>query len=157
MSTDSSETSPTILSAANVAAFLDRYQHFYDGLLRRLQLHFARSQDAQCGSEPHGVTIECSVIENSSTATDSWVNIIMDIEEVSEIRLILGNHTWTVLSGGLSIGFIGDNTYLAFNEDEAVTREDFIRSNFLIIGKRCTWTIRPYRESTDAGIDKTDR
>jgi hypothetical protein len=134
------------LSLANFEAFLDRFQHFFDGLIRSVRVQFGRPQDKQCGGEPHGVLVECSVVDSQALPPGSWVNIVLDVEAVSAMRLIRGNQTWSVLSEGLSVGFFDDSVYLAF-DDQMTARDEFMRANFLIVGERCVWSVVPNRES----------
>ena len=138
-----------VLSAANSAAFLERYANFYDGLLRKVYLHLDRPKDRFTGDEPHGVTIECSVMINEDPPpgkwADRWVNITLDVEAASRVKIVLGDHTWTVITYGLNIGFFDNEIYFAFDE-EAHTREEFLAADFLITGARCRWSVGPYRD-----------
>src|SRR3954452_982725 len=139
------EEGRTALSPANVEAFLDHYQHFFDGMIRDVRVQFGRPQDKQRGSEPHGVLVECSVVDSQAPPPENWRNIVLDIEAVSAMRFIRGNQTWAVLSDGLSIGFFDDGRYLGFDA-QLTTRDVFDRANFVIVGERCTWSVISYRE-----------
>ncbi|MFN8516651.1 MAG: hypothetical protein U0232_22020 [Thermomicrobiales bacterium] len=131
------------LNPANSEAFLARYQHFFDGLIRAVRLDFVPQQGVQPIGEPHRVIVECSVIDTQLGEPENWVNLVLNIHAASAIRLVRSNQTWIVLSQGLSIGFFDRTIYLAFDE-QVRTRDEFLQADFLVTGERCIWSTLPY-------------
>jgi hypothetical protein len=93
------------------------------------------------------VRIVLSSQDQKTTENEGWVNVTLEIEGVKEFVLVEGKTTSGVLSSGLSIGFFDGKIHLAIDE-EAESLDEFKKSNFLVIGERCTWAVSSYDETS---------
>jgi hypothetical protein len=133
------------LLPSDTASFLERFQNFYDAVLRHVTVDFTRPQDNKAADVGRGVIITLSVPDWKDGNEEQWVNVVLDVEAVRELDIREGSTTSVVLSSGLSIGFFDGAVYLAIDED-ADSREDFLQSAFHVVGERLSWSVEPYRE-----------
>ncbi len=118
------------ISPSNVAEFLERFQHCYDGLVRDVRVDFAA----------RNVMVTLSVQDHEAQENEGWVNLVLQVEDAAEFILIEGKSTCAVLSQGLQVGFFDGVTYLDFcpYTEAPHSIHDFRKSRFLVAGIRCT-------------------
>ena len=123
------------ISPTTVSAFLERFYQCADGVVREVQVDFVTKSAT--------VTLSCQ--DREREIRQPWINLVFDVQEVVELRLIEGESTCVVLSQGLHVGFFDGLIYLDFCPYTAAPAgvEDFKRSHFLVVGERCTWALEP--------------
>lgn len=130
------------LVASEKNDFLSRFHNFYDALVRSVYVSF----NATDGTKH--VTVVLSSQDQTTDQDDGWANITINVDDVKDIILIETKSTCAVLSSGLNIEIFDGIIYLDFcpYTEEPNGIEDFLKSSFLVAGKRCIWTVTPYRE-----------
>jgi hypothetical protein len=129
------------LSPSNLRLFLDRFQDFYDAVIRQAQVNFMN------GHRRTHVTVVLSVQDKETVVNRGWVNVTLNIEDIEKIKLLEGKTTCVVLSGGLQGGFFNDNIYLSFCSSwKPENKDEFEDSDFFVAGKKCTWFTSTYAE-----------
>jgi hypothetical protein len=120
------------LSSSNLAMFLTRFGHCYDGLVRYVKMDY----------ETKEVVVVLSVQDRETRENDGWVNLVLTVKEVSKFILIENRSTCVVLSSGLQVGFYNGKIYLDFSPytEEPDGVDDFMKSHFLVVGKKCVWS-----------------
>jgi len=122
-----------------LAAFLDRFLTFNDAVLRRVEHQFLSS-----GTQRSVVTLSAQDRESAK----GWSNVVVTIEQVSELTLREGKASCQVLSDGLVIKWFEGVTFLVFsaNTPEPETLEQLRQSDFYIAGVSFSWEVGPFRE-----------
>lgn len=116
-----------------LAGFLERFSHCYDGVVRDVSIDFAAKR----------AVVNLLVRDREAKEEDGWVHLTLEVEGLTELSLSEGKSTCIVLSGGLQVGFFNGIIYLDFcpYTEVPVGVEDFRRSDFLIAGARCAWSV----------------
>jgi len=124
------------LLPSNFTAFFERFAYCYDGFVRDVELNYVNRK----------ATVILSVQDQETHKDHGWVNLTLEIEDVTRFILIEDKSTCVVLSGGLQVGFYDAAIYLDFcpytQEPDGI--DDFNKSHFLIVGKRCRWVVASY-------------
>lgn len=131
------------LVPSNLDRFIARFDHLYDGVVRDVRVRFTPEY-----TYAH-VALTLSVRDRETSEDNGWVNLTLEIGEVTQFILIEGNGTCSVLSNGLSVGFFDERIYLDFcpHAEASDSLADFLKSRFLVAGKNCVWTISPYTDT----------
>lgn len=129
------------LSPSDVDEFLNRFNHFNDGLIRQMVVLFWRSAG-------RSALIECSTID---TFTDAWCNIIFRVNNLSAVKVIEGRTSNVVLSDGVHVAWFNGHCYLDFAPYTSAPDglEDVERSQFYLAGHSVDWAVKPYAESPE--------
>lgn len=126
------------LTTSNLDKFLERFSHCYDGLIRDVRINFPTKK----------VSITCSVKDQNNQVDEGWVNLTLEIENMIELTVVERQSTCIVLSDGLQVGFFNDQVYLDLcpYTEEPDSIDDFKKSDFLVVGERCSWSLAAYNE-----------
>jgi hypothetical protein len=132
----------TEITIANLSDFRARFYDFYDGLIRNITVSFMSSHDKT------RVVVTCSVQDREAEQNNGWINLTININNVTELILIEDSITCVVLSSGVNILFSNDSIYLDFCPftEEPQSIDDFKKSRFLVVGTSCFWHVSPYSE-----------
>lgn len=126
------------LLPTTITDFFDRFYNCYDGLIRNVNINYPSK----------GALVVLSVQDQKAQKDEGWVNLHLYIENFTEFILRESKSTCVVLSSGLQIGFFDSTLYLDFcpfsEAPEGI--DDFKKSDFLIAGKKCIWSVLPYSE-----------
>ncbi len=119
--------------------FLDRFNSFNDAVVRRVEHRYGASGRRQA-------TLIISAQDQQSEA--GWSNVVLVIDDVSEIAFREGKSTRQVLSDGLTIAWINGDVWcdLSPYSSEPATVDDFRRSDFYVSGEALTWRTDQYSE-----------
>ncbi|MBX3060581.1 MAG: hypothetical protein KF770_29340 [Anaerolineae bacterium] len=130
------------LTEIQLPEFLSRFQNFHDGLIREVQLFF------MTGSFDTHARVVLSVIEHQQTGSSKWINLTLEVSNVSFFRLQEGGKQSCVVLFDIAIKFFGEAIYLDFCpfQPEPEEIEELLQSDFLIVGKRVRWITSPYAE-----------
>ena len=81
-------------------------------------------------------------------------NVIIVIENVSEIAFREGNATRQILSDGLTVCWFDGCVWCDLSPygSEPDTVEDFRRSDFYVVGKTFSWQVEQYSEVQKPGV-----
>lgn len=124
----------------DVEVFLNRFNHFYDSVVRSFCATFSTE------SNSISVRVELSAQEETS----GWTNLVLEVEEVTSFQFInTPKANYQVLSDGLNLLEKEGLFYIDFGHfDETPTdTQEFLKSPAHIIGRCFDWKIIPYSES----------
>jgi len=130
------------LTESNLSDLTGRYL-FSDGLIRFVRVAYLPG--SAIGE------VEVSAREEGAGA---WVNVQFRIERLESFTLTQGLRTTSqVLFDGVSVRWFNGLCYLDFSHDcdDRSSLADYEQADFLLIGKRCFWSLTPYSEGL-AGI-----
>jgi hypothetical protein len=127
------------LLPSNLKMFLVRFDHCYDGLVRYVKMNY----------ETKEVTVVLSVQDRETQKNNGWVNLTLVVKQATKFILIEDKSTCVVLSGGFQVGFYDAKIYLDFSPytEEPDGIDDFMKSHFLVVGKKCMWTLSRLNDS----------
>ena len=131
------------LEAREIAGLRNRWNHFYDGVIRKINIVFSRPI-TPCKIEIT-ISTKCNELEKPD-----WVNVLFVIDDVQDFTIRDGAQgCYQVLSSGLHILHEQGRVLLEFDDYSdagpasiATTKS----SNFYIIGKSVGWEEQPYAE-----------
>lgn len=128
-----------LLTQATVSAFLTRFNSFNDGVLRQVVHRYRRSK------LPEALV---TISTKDQQADIGWSNVVLAVEEVSEILFREGGSTRQILSDGLHVAWFGDDVWCDLSPygPEPETMEDFRQSDFYIVGRQLAWRVEAYSE-----------
>ena len=137
-----------VLIPENVEAFLTRFDSLNDGVVRQLEAVFSYI------AQPYTtVTVVVSVqdrdIEPNKGLNKGWVNLCLTAKHVKELQVYdTCEVTYTVLSGGVHIGFFDRLVFLDFGAraDAPRNAQEIRESKFYVAGECVQWEITPYTE-----------
>jgi hypothetical protein len=125
------------LNKDTLRRFLDRFYSFNDAVIRRLELHYATGHNR--------VAVTLSAQDQQSS--QGWCNVVLVVEDVSEIAFREGKATCQVLSSGLVVTWFDENVWCDFSPDlEPETTDEFRQSDFYVVGRTLSWRAEPYSE-----------
>ena len=126
------------LTERNLPDFRRRFM-FYDGLIREVAIKYAPGRAAR---------VTLSVRDGEASDLGGWVNLVLEVADVEEIKHMESKGTCVVISWGVGFGFYNGCIYIDLcpQAEEPVSLEEFRRSNLLIVGKRCYWSVLPYTD-----------
>lgn len=134
----------------NLADFRRRFGSFHDAVIHEVKV------DLFSKTKPYNasVTIGTQDIQQPSKTGYTWVNLTLDIENVSRLAIRRENSYIISIIFRLLIYFYEDKVFLDFTADKTdVTNskdidEGFSQTNaaFAIIGEKCFWYTSLYRE-----------
>lgn len=122
------------LSAESVEAFLHRFRHFYDGVIRRIAFDFA----------PRSKSAAIDLMGQDGDHADAWVICTLRIDGVQEFIVQERAASFLVLSDGVKFLWDDGKVFVDFGtvEDEPDLNE--IRSGgFYLSGQHIEWDVRP--------------
>lgn len=130
------------LTETQLPEFLNRFQNFHDGLIREVQFFFTT------GSFNAHARVVLSVIEHRQTGSPKWINLTLEVSNVSFFRLQEGGRQSCVVLFDLTVKYIGEDIYIDFCpfQPEPEEVDEFLQSDFLIVGKKVRWATFPYAE-----------
>ena len=118
--------------------FLKRFYSFNDAVIRGLELHYAAS-----GKKRVSVTLSARDEESGQ----AWCNVVVVIDDVSEITFREGRATCQVLSSGLVVMWLDESVWCDFSPSiEPNSIEEFRQSDFYVVGRVVTWRADPYSD-----------
>ncbi len=134
-----------LLSPLNVNEFLKRFYHCYDGLIREIKIDFTTKK----------AVILVSAQERAGSENLHWVNLKLDVKNVDNFTLVEDKSTCIVLSNGIKVGFFENKAYvdLCPYTDEPTGVDDFRKSNFLIVGGQCFWSVTSTKPATIFSVE----
>lgn len=79
-------------------------------------------------------------------ADTGWCNVVIAIDDVSEIRFREGLSTRRVLSDGLTIAWFNGKVWfdLSPHASDPAAADDFRRSDFYVVGESFAWRAEQY-------------
>lgn len=132
------------LLAHDVEAFLSKFYHCADGVLREVRLDFISPTHKPCGF------VELSTRDSKGSGESGWVNLRLQVENLVEFRLSKGDREdCVVLSDGIRIHHVGGGVFLDLGGGEAPepgTPEQHRASSFYLAGEALLWELVAYRE-----------
>lgn len=119
--------------------FLNRFSTLYDGVLRRIELHYGEN-----GTKQVIVELSTQDVESSS----GWSNLVLNFHEVSEFVCNEGQSTRQILSDGVSLNEQLETWWCDFSpySSECSSINDLRRSDFYVIARGIRWKVIPYSE-----------
>jgi hypothetical protein len=119
--------------------FLDRFNSFNDAVVRRVGYCYDASGHRQA-------TLTISTQDQQSDA--GWSNVVIVIDNVSEIAFREGKSTRQILSDGLAVCWFDGDVWcdLSPYSSEPDTVDDFRRSDFYVVGEALAWRVEQYSE-----------
>jgi hypothetical protein len=129
---------PTV-QPRDLAEFLDRFLSFNDAVLRRVEHRFLSSGTQRCV-----VTLSAQDRESAR----GWSNVVVTVEQVSELTLREGKTSCQVLSDGVIIKWFEGVTFLVFSAtaSDPETVEEVRQSDFYVAGVSFAWEVGPFAE-----------
>ena len=109
---------PTITTPEEAAAFIERFNHFYDGAFLRAQVDWTQEHQQQV------VTIEVDV-RDMSIPSYPYTALKITFYDAAEVRIEEIKSTLARLCYGLSILIQSDDIFVAF-DDDLETPEQFV-------------------------------
>ena len=127
------------LDQPSLREFLDRFNSFNDAVVRRVEYRYGASGRPQA-------TLTISTQDQQSD--EGWSNVVVVIENVSEIAFREGKSTRQVLSDGLIVAWFNGDVWcdLSPYTSEPASVNDFRRSDFYVVGEALSWRIDQYSE-----------
>lgn len=128
-----------ILDSTGLSAFLNRFCSFSDAVVRRLEHRYFAS-----GRQRTTVTVS----SQDQQATQGWSNVVIVIDDVSEVVFREGMTSCQVLSSGLYITWLDGNLWCDFSPytSQPSSVEDLRRSDFYVVGKVLTWDVEQFSD-----------
>lgn len=129
------------LTQRDSETFLERFNHFNDGLLRQITVQLWTGPEKEAA-------IECSTVD---TANGEWCNVTLHVGGLQKFRAADGRTSHIVLSDGVKIAWFNEDCYVDFApySTAPTCQHDFERSEFLMVGRSLEWEVQRYRESPD--------
>ncbi len=123
-----------ILDTNSAAAFMERFYHFYDGVVRRISIHL----------EQHPMSIDITVDAQDAESPSGWARLHLQLQGVASFRLEVGATSFEVLSSGIQIGWDAGRVTLfldAYPDDDGLP--DISTNKGYIVGESLHWTAVP--------------
>jgi len=124
-----------ILKPNCIQTFLEKYGDMHDGLIKKIEMDYSKR-----GKPDIEVTITCLNIEK-----DTWVNVVISIEEVQEYKMAELPREQNVVIFEVSI-FHDNGLYYIDYQFKSETIEEIRKSNFYVAGRKVSWEEREYKE-----------
>lgn len=130
---------PIKLTMRDSETFLERFNHFNDGLIRQLTVQLWTGADKTAA-------IECSTVD---TTVGEWCNVTLHIGGLRKFRAAEGRTSHIVLSDGVKIAWFNESCYVDFAPYSSTPdcQDDYERSEFLMVGQSVKWEVQQYREA----------
>lgn len=123
--------------------FLERFNFFYDSVIRSVRVWFRNENSST------KLSITISTRDKESYADGGWVNVNIEISEVTEFNIAESSReSYQVISDGLHILQSEDLLFFdfGFHTDTPEVSEEFKKSKFYVVGKNLTWIVQAYQE-----------
>ena len=127
------------LQQQSLREFLERFNSFNDAVVRRVEFRYVASGRRQA-------TLTISTQDQCSDS--GWSNVIIMIDNVSEIAFREGKSTRQVLSDGLTVVWFDGDVWcdLSPHTSDPSTIDEFRRSDFYVVGAALSWQADQYSE-----------
>jgi hypothetical protein len=125
--------------------FLERFHLFYDSVIRNVKISFQNKSSATSIE----IIISARDRDNVILENAGWVNVFIEIDEVIEFNFCeYSKESYQVLSNGLHIIEAKNFLYFdfGFHIDVPKNFKEFKKSNFYVVGKNLTWTVKDYQD-----------
>jgi len=131
------------LTPKTVPHFLKRFNDLHDALVRVVTFRFGPSEKI--------ASVILSAQDTEADKLSNWVNIRFEMLGVTDLVLREGFGKTCVVIFKMNIGFMAGNIYLDFSpwSEAPVGIEDYRKSDFLIVARRCSWCVLPYADTID--------
>jgi len=129
-----------VLDPLSTRAFLDRFNSFYDAVIRRIEYRFNVPEQRRA-------TLIISTQDQQSDT--GWSNVVIVIGKVSETAFREGNSTRQILSDGFHITWIDGFAWCDFSpySSKIDSLDDLRKSDFYVAGESFAWQTEPYSEA----------
>ena len=130
----------TRLTEENTPAFLERYNRFYDGNVRLLQLHFA--------SDPSGVmTVKIEGRDIQRDFDDGWSVVTLQIEKIKEACIRSPGASYFSLDDGLHLSWQDNFAWIEVGwlSDPPQNLEELRTSYAYAVASHIWWRAEPHR------------
>ena len=122
--------------------FLERFNFFYDSIIRDVEIRFRNS------SFPAKIKVIISTRDKETKKNEGWVDVKIEITEAVEFNFRESSkESYQVISNGLHIMESDALVYFdfGFHTDVSESPKEFRKSNFYIIGKSFDWAVEDYK------------
>lgn len=129
-----------ILTPQSLPTFRERFQNFYDGVIRRLAFEFTRDAAKR--------TAQVDVMIPDKALNGDWAICTLTVSDLDEFIVQHGRLSFLVLSDGVKYVWAENKVFVDFAtvEDEPTVAE--IRSGgFYLAGRVVSWSARPLSET----------
>ncbi|TWU13196.1 hypothetical protein CA54_20280 [Symmachiella macrocystis] len=132
--------SMTRLTADNTSEFLKRFNTFYDGIVRSLQLDFA--------NDPAGVmTVKIEVRDNQRDFNDGWVSVVsLQIKKIKESCIRSPGESYLSLDDGLHLSWHDEVAWIEVGwlVDPPQNLEELRTSYVYAVASHIWWRAEPH-------------
>jgi len=122
----------------------ERFHNFDDGVLRSVGVRF-RSGATKAAVD---ICISARDMSSASDADDVWMNVVLEIEDVTEFCLTNSPREYNqVLSSGVCVQEFDRSIYVVFNAERPPSDASEVRrSSFYVAGAAINYRTEPFRE-----------
>jgi len=132
-----------INDGANLGKLLERFSSFYDSFVRAIDVKYRHL------GQKTVVTVVLSAKDSQASGSDEWVNVAIEIENVTEFNFCEGPKlSYQVLSDGLKSAPFNESIFIDFGHFDELPQDpnEWRSSRFFVIGSAVKYSVLDYTD-----------